>query len=72
MSVTVYILYTQSINKYYRGITSDLEARLHRHNMKYEKWTSKGVPWTVIWKKDFNTRDEAIRLENKLKNQGKR
>ncbi|MGE5671793.1 MAG: GIY-YIG nuclease family protein [Fibrobacterota bacterium] len=44
----VYILYSASLGKYYKGQTNDLQNRLYRHNNKQEKATSFGVPWTLV------------------------
>ena len=68
MSYTVYILYSSSIDSFYKGQTSDIEDRLRRHNSGYEKATSKGVPWKIVWSTTKETRNEALQLERKLKN----
>jgi putative endonuclease len=63
-----YILYSASSNKFYKGSTNDLESRLNRHNSGYEKFTSSGVPWTLVWFTTKPSRSEAMALERKLKN----
>jgi len=35
-----YILYSESLGKYYKGSTSNVEKRLKRHNSGSEKYTS--------------------------------
>jgi putative endonuclease len=67
----VYILYSPSTNSFYKGQTSDLDERLQRHNGKFEKATSYGAPWTLIWRVGKDTRGEALVLEKKLKNMSK-
>ena len=37
---TVYILYSPSLNQFYKGQTSNIDNRLIRHNSGYEKFTS--------------------------------
>ena len=64
----VYILYSEKGNRYYIGQTSDVEARLHRHNSGYEKSTSPYVPWKLLCKIEKPNRSEAMILERKLKN----
>ena len=64
----VYILYSFSIHKFYVGQTSDIQSRVQRHNQGGEKYTSKGIPWTLLWSTAKGTRKEAINLEQKLKN----
>ena len=68
MSYSVYILYSSSIDSYYKGQTSDLKDRIRRHNAGYEKATKAGIPWILVWSAIKETRGEALRLERKLKN----
>ena len=68
MEYYVYILYSPSIDSYYKGQTSDLDVRLNRHNNGYEKATKHGVPWILVWSTKKETRGEALILERKLKN----
>ena len=68
MSYTVYILYSSVTDSFYKGQTSNLDDRLRRHNAGYEKATSHGVPWKIVWSTNKKTRGEALKLENKLKN----
>ena len=71
MSYFVYILYSDSIQSFYKGQTNDISQRILRHNSGYEKYTQKGIPWILIWAKNFETRSEAVILETKLKNMSK-
>jgi putative endonuclease len=64
----VYILHSLQDDSYYFGMTADPENRLHRHNCKYEKYTSKRGPWKMVWCLPIPTRKEALALEKKLKN----
>jgi putative endonuclease len=68
MSFYTYILYSQSLDVFYIGATKDIEQRLNYHNAGYEKFTSKGIPWGLLWFTSKNTRTEAFKLERKLKN----
>ena len=63
-----YILYSESLGLFYKGSTSDVAARLDRHNSKMEKFTRKGVPWKLIWYTEKESKSEAYQLELKLKN----
>jgi predicted GIY-YIG superfamily endonuclease len=38
-----------------------------RHNAGYEKFTSTGMPWSLIWHISKPTKSEAYQLELKLK-----
>jgi putative endonuclease len=64
----VYILYSVSIDSFYKGQTQDLQDRLKRHNNKQEISTSAGAPWILIWQAEKPSKGEAMKLESKLKN----
>jgi len=65
---TVYILHSETLNKYYVGSTQDLKDRLERHNNGRSNYTRKGYPWKLITQFQCETRGESMRLENKIKN----
>ncbi|MDD5765678.1 MAG: GIY-YIG nuclease family protein [Candidatus Marinimicrobia bacterium] len=67
MANTVYILYSKSKDRYYIGQTQDLANRLNEHNSGESKSTKTGVPWIVVYTKEFQTRSEAMIYENQLK-----
>ena len=62
-----YILESQKTGKYYFGQTENLEKRLEQHNSGYSKSTKSGVPWRIVFYKEFETRIEAVAFEAKLK-----
>ena len=64
---TVYVLYSNSINKHYTGFTTNLENRLLSHNELGKEWTSKYRPWNLIYTKSFEEKKEALQYERWLK-----
>jgi len=64
-----YVLWSESLRKFYIGSTEDLDKRLRQHNEGLEKWSRRGVPWTLKFSKSFPNRSEARQFENKLKKQ---
>ncbi len=62
-----YILYSNKINKYYVGYTSDLELRILRHNSGWGKYSSRGTPWKLVYFEKFASKSEAIKRENQIK-----
>jgi putative endonuclease len=70
MEFKVYILWSESLQKFYVGRTNDIDDRLHRHNSGYQKFTSKGRPWILVSTFDCKDRAEAFNLENKVKKRG--
>ncbi|WP_338875843.1 GIY-YIG nuclease family protein [Spirosoma sp. SC4-14] len=65
---TVYIIYSPSTDQYFIGQTKDLKIALWQHNAKTNPVTADGKPWEVKFKQQFDTRNEALSLEMKLKN----
>lgn len=66
----VYIVFSDLLAKYYAGQTEDLNRRLSEHNSGKGNYTSKGVPWRLIWQTECADRIEAVRLERKIKSRG--
>jgi putative endonuclease len=62
-----YILYSPSIDKYYVGFTEDLEWRLERHNSGWGKFSSKGIPWKLVYSEEYKTKSEAMKREYEIK-----
>jgi len=48
MSFIVYIIYSNSADRYYIGQTNHFDARLGRHNAGIEKATAPYLPWVLI------------------------
>ncbi len=67
MIYTVYILYSNSKDKYYIGHTDDLLRRFPEHNTGQCKATKYGVPWIVAFTQVFATRAAAVKFELKIK-----
>ncbi|MFA6456983.1 MAG: GIY-YIG nuclease family protein [Bacteroidota bacterium] len=63
----LYIIYSQSKDKYYIGQTIDLDSRFKRHNSKRVASTKFGVPWILVYCEQFQSRKEAVTREVFLK-----
>ena len=68
MCYNVYIIYSDTLDAFYKGQTQDLENRIMRHNNGWEKATRSGVPWKLVWSTEKPDRSAAVLLETKLKN----
>jgi len=66
----VYIIYSESLKKYYVGHTNNFERRLYEHNSGQTVYSSRGIPWVLIYKEEKTDRSEATRLESKIKKRG--
>jgi putative endonuclease len=67
----VYILYSESFQRFYVGQTNNVEMRLARHNSGQVGSTKPYRPWNLVWFCEKPNRSEAVILENKLKNLSK-
>jgi putative endonuclease len=65
-----YILYSKSIQQFYTGQTANLQNRLQEHNSGETKSIAKGIPWTLIWSIESDTRGDAMQWEKKIKSRG--
>ena len=68
MKYYVYILFSESLQKFYIGQTQNLLERIKRHNKGFENYTSKGIPWEIKFFKVEESRSDAMKLERKIKN----
>ncbi len=64
---TVYILFSESLNRYYVGHTGDLKDRLIRHNQGRSKSTKSGIPWKIMYTEAYQTKPEAYQREMEIK-----
>ena len=68
--VCVYFLYSESLQQYYCGQTSNVGYRLDQHNASEVKSTKHGVPWKLIGFVIMETRSAAMILERQVKSRG--
>jgi putative endonuclease len=72
MKFTVYILQSEKDGSFYIGFTSNLEQRLSYHNAGKSRYTSRKIPWKLVYTEEFSTRSEAMKRERFLKQQRNR
>ncbi|MFH1286954.1 MAG: GIY-YIG nuclease family protein [Candidatus Magasanikbacteria bacterium] len=63
----VYILWSKMLEKKYIGFTSDLRKRIKEHNSEEAVFTSKGIPWQLIYYEAFHSKKDAVEEERFLK-----
>ena len=66
----VYILRSEETNKYYTGSTQNVSERLKEHNAGKSKSTRGGVPWHLVYFKEYSSRTEAVHAEKQIKGRG--
>ena len=64
---SVYILYSEKLDKYYIGYSADVQDRLLKHNRKSKGFSSPGKPWILVFQESFETKREAMAREIQLK-----
>ena len=62
-----YIIFSEKLNKYYVGACTELDRRLHEHNIGHSKFTSLGIPWILKHKEEFSSLQEAKKREMEIK-----
>jgi putative endonuclease len=64
----VYILWSLSRQTYYVGCTDNLERRLQEHNTGRSAFTRRGIPWSLRYFEQFETKERALHREREIKN----
>jgi putative endonuclease len=67
MEYFVYILLSENSGRYYIGSTSDIAARLARHNAGATPSTKPYRPWKVVYSEIHPNKTEALKRENYIK-----
>jgi putative endonuclease len=62
-----YILYSEKLNKYYICACIDIDKRLLEHNTGLSKFTSRGIPWKLVYKEFFESSNDALKREREIK-----
>ncbi|MBU3820559.1 GIY-YIG nuclease family protein [Flavobacteriaceae bacterium XHP0103] len=65
--IFVYILYSKEFDRFYVGMTYNLENRLSQHNTGQVKSTKPFLPWKIIHHESHPNRLEARKREKYLK-----
>ena len=69
MPFIVYILYSQTADKYYVGHTGDdLPERLRKHNSNHSGFTGANNDWEIKLSEIHHIKTDAIKREKEIKN----
>ncbi len=63
----VYIIYSQRLDRYYIGYTTDMIKRMNEHNSGVSTFTAKATDWILKWSKEFDSRELAMKEEKIIK-----
>ncbi|HAH55463.1 MAG TPA: excinuclease ABC subunit C [Flavobacterium sp.] len=67
MKYIVYILFSETKDRFYIGYTSNLEERIIRHNQKSKGFTGASNDWNLVYYELFENQSEAIKREKQIK-----
>jgi putative endonuclease len=68
MPFKLYILYSDSIDKFYIGHTGDeLSERLRKHNSNHKGFTGIASDWKIVYTEDYSTKKDAFAREREIK-----
>jgi putative endonuclease len=67
MEFVVYILFSETKNRYYIGFTSNLEERIIRHNQKSKGFTGNVNDWKVVYTEKYEAKEQAQKRELQIK-----
>ncbi|WP_395050686.1 GIY-YIG nuclease family protein [Flavobacterium sp.] len=67
MEFIVYILFSETKNRFYINFTSNVEERVLRHNQKSKGYTGSVNDWKVVYKEIYETKAQAQHRELKIK-----
>jgi len=65
----VYIIYSESSDRYYVGYCTDIERRIDKHNAGSTPSTKPYRPWILVYFEEYNSKKEAIKREKQIKKQ---
>jgi putative endonuclease len=64
---SVYIIYSEKIDKFYIGYSANLNDRILKHNRSNKGFSSTGQPWALIYSETFEDKKSAMTREKQLK-----
>ena len=63
----VYLIKSKKLQKIYTGYSTDLRKRMQAHNSGKSDYTSRGIPWNLVYYEAYASEEDAKKRENSLK-----
>jgi putative endonuclease len=63
----VYIIFSKTLDVYYKGFSTDIQTRLAYHNIGKSQYTSKVNDWDLVYYMKFEVKKEALIEEKRIK-----
>ncbi len=67
MPYYVYIIFSDSVNEYYKGVSEDPLRRFNEHNFNKSCHTAHKGPWVLVYLHSYETKRDALIEEHRLK-----
>ncbi len=67
MAYFLYILYSESYDRYYIGSSENPKRRLEFHNTIEKGFTARFRPWKIVFTMEFSDKASALAAERKVK-----
>ena len=67
MRYYVYIIRSKVDGTLYKGYTSDLDRRIREHNSGKTNYTSRKVPWELVYSEEYEVLEDALKREKYFK-----
>ena len=67
MEFIVYILFSETKNRFYIGFTANLQERIIRHNQKSKGFTGNVNDWKIVYTENYYAKEEAQKRELQIK-----
>jgi putative endonuclease len=68
----VYVIESLADGTLYKGVTSDYVKRLEEHNTGRSTYTSRKMPWKMVYLELFDDKTDALKRELMLKRQNRK
>lgn len=63
----IYILFSEKLNKYYVGCSSNIQDRLYKHNNKHHRFSNSANDWVLKYSEEYQYKSEAMKREKEIK-----
>ena len=58
-----YIIFSEILNKYYIGSTTNIEERLVKHNHNHKGFTGNKSDWKIVYFEEYMIKTDALKRE---------
>jgi len=67
MDYFVYIIYSQAVDQFYKGATTDINHRLFEHNNDLSRHTAGKGTWKMVFLRKYFSKSDALIEERRIK-----